>query len=120
VTDDLAHRFLTAWAQAHAAGDIDALVRLYTPTALFFGSTPDLVCDHAGIRRYFAALARHEDPSVAFLVLATHTVAPGVLETASIGTFRWSGNPGVRIRFTHALVERDGTWLATSHHASPG
>lgn len=119
MSNQVAAEFLAAWARTHSAGDIDELVSLYLPDALFFGSAPALAEGHDAIRGYFTQLTPHEDPSVDFEVLATRPLAPGVLEVASLGTFRWSGNPGVPIRFTHTLVERDGAWLAAVHHASP-
>lgn len=119
MTDRIAGDFLDAWARAYTSGDVGALVSMYTSDALFFGSTPTLATGHADIRAYFEALAPHEDLGLVFDLLAVRPVTEGVLEVASVGTFRWAGNPGRSIRFTHTLVHRDGTWLAAGHHASP-
>lgn len=119
MTDRIAAEFLDSWARAHTARDWDALVAMYTRDALFFGSTPALAVGHADIRAYFVALAPHDEPSVDFDLIASRAVTPDVVEVASVATFRWAGNPGVQIRFTHTLVNRDGAWLAAGHHASP-
>ena len=113
-------QFLDAWGRHHSAGDVDALVGLYAEDALFLGSAPDLRTDHTGIRAYFEALASHDGAAVDFEVLSVRVLAPEIIEGASIGTFRWDGNPGIPIRFTHTLARRDGRWLAVAHHASPG
>lgn len=118
MTDRIAADFLDAWARAHTSRDWDALVAMYTRDALFFGSTPALAVGHPGIRAYFVALAPHDDPSLTFDLIDSRHVTHDVIEVASVGTFRWIGNPGVPIRFTHTLVNRDGTWLAAGHHAS--
>lgn len=112
-------RFLDAWRVRHERGDVEGLVELYLDDVLFFGSAPDLRTDRAGVRRYFSALPRHDGSQVGFSVLAATAPAPGVVEGASTAVFSWLGNPGTGIRFTHTLVERDGQWLAASHHASP-
>lgn len=119
MTDRIAVAFLEDWARAYTARDVGALVSMYAPDALFFGSTPTLAEGHAGIRAYFKAMAPHEDAVLVFDLLAVRTVSEGVLEVASVGTFRWAGNPGTSIRFTHTLVHRDGAWVAAVHHASP-
>jgi ketosteroid isomerase-like protein len=111
--------FLATWGRHHSAGDTDALVTLYTDDPLFFGSTPELRTGRAGVRAYFEELEAHEEAVVDFEVLAATAPAPGVIAGASVGTFRWRGNPGIPIRFTHTLVHRHGRWVAAAHHASP-
>jgi hypothetical protein len=112
-------RFLDDWRRRHECGDVEGLVELYLDEVLFFGSAPDLRTDHAGVRRYFSALPRHDGSQVVFSVLAATKPLPGVVEGASTALFSWPGNPGTGIRFTHTLVEREGRWLAACHHASP-
>jgi hypothetical protein len=124
VTPDAARaavtHFLGRWSACFSLRDVDGLVGLYVDQPLFFGSAPDLRVDLDGIRAYFEAIEPQEETRVDFEVLCATTPAPGVVEGASRGTFRWKGNPGIPIRFTHTLVQREGHWVAAAHHASPG
>ncbi len=45
---------LTRWIEAFSAGDVDAIVDLYAPDALFIGtSSKDVVTETADVRSYF-------------------------------------------------------------------
>ncbi|WP_036565069.1 nuclear transport factor 2 family protein [Nocardioides halotolerans] len=111
--------FYERWGRAHSQRDIDALVALYAPDALFFGSTPTLRVGPDGIRDYFEVLPPQPEADVDFEVLHVTSPGAGVVAGASIGTFRWTDNPGTAVRFTHTLVRRHDTWLVSVHHASP-
>ncbi len=104
------------WAQAFAARDHDALVGLYVPEALFFGSTPQLFRGREGVRAYFAGLS----PDVvleAFEEPALERLSPGLFATAGFWRFRFGAEPRL-YRLTWVVAERDGGWLIAQHHAA--
>jgi uncharacterized protein (TIGR02246 family) len=111
------------WTAAFAASDVDAIVKLYAPDALFIGtSSRAVVTDTAGIRQYFehALLTRrprgaiNTDTSV--LVLSDDTVVISALNTTTGVNhghpFRMAG------RASFVIARRNDTWKIVHFHRS--
>jgi uncharacterized protein (TIGR02246 family) len=118
-----ARRIVEQWTAAFAASDVDAIVKLYAPDALFIGtSSKTVVTDTAGIRRYFesALLTRrprgaiNTDPSV--LVLSDDTVVISALNTT---TGVNDGQPfSMAGRVSFVIARRNDTWKIVHFHRS--
>ena len=104
-----------AWAAAFRARDFVALVALYDPDALFFGSAPDLCIGHAAIRAYFEQLPAGIELTE-FPPQCVRALAPGVLLTSGFWTFALGGER-LEFRLSWTLVERDWGWRIGQHHA---
>ena len=111
----------TAWADAFARRDVDALVALYTPQAAFYGSTATLHTDRAGIRRYFETLpdgfsrARYATPHILPLGPDRLVASGGVVFTVETA----GESRDLAYRMTHVMVRDDKGWRIAAHHASP-
>ena len=104
------------WIKAFAARDLDGLAGLYSPDALFFGSTPLLFRGHEDVRAYFSGLARDialdsfEEPELL-------PVSGEVFVTAGFWRFRFGSEPRL-YRLTWVIAMRDGGWRIVQHHAA--
>jgi len=110
---------LSAWREAFAARDVDALVALYAPAALFFGSQPRLFNGRTEIREYFESLPPIAKPKVAFSDVVVAAITPDVLTVAMLAAFSAEGRGVLHMRLTQTLAHRGGQWLIAAHHASP-
>ena len=109
------------WVAAFNANDVDALVNLYTPDAIFVGSTGLTRSEgRDAIRGYFARLANSGDKVVIGdrkIVLLGDNIAyaTGFYEFSAVreGGVRksWAG-------FSMVLVKHDNDWLIAHHHSS--
>jgi uncharacterized protein (TIGR02246 family) len=116
-------RIVEQWSRAFAASDVEAIVRLYSPDALFIGtSSKTVVTETPGIRSYFehALLNRRPrgaiiiDPSVR--VLSEETVLITALNTTTgVNDGRPFSMPG-RVSFVIAL--RGDAWKIVHFHRS--
>jgi uncharacterized protein (TIGR02246 family) len=116
-------RIVEQWSQAFAASDVDGIVKLYAPDALFIGtSSKSVVTETAGIRQYFehALLTRrprgaiNSDPSV--LVLSDDTVLITALNTT---TGVQDGQPfSMRGRVSFVIARRGDAWKIVHFHRS--
>ena len=119
VVDDLA----TRWADANRRSDRRALVDLYHPDALFYGSHSELKLGAKGIRAYFDGVPDGSVRDVRFGEFAVSQAAENVVVAAAFVDFdllvedvleRW------RWRIMWTLTRRaDGRWLISGHHAAP-
>ena len=117
-----AFQVLEQWTQAFRASDVDGIVNLYTPDALFFGTgSQTLVTNTEGIRKYFEQL-KIDVPRDAvigdysFTILSDTAVLFTRLDTVSRtqGEKTISGNG----RFTFVVVKRDQGWVIAHFHRS--
>jgi uncharacterized protein (TIGR02246 family) len=116
-------RIVEQWSQAFAASDVDGIVRLYAPDALFIGtSSKSVVTETAGIRQYFehALLTRrprgaiNSDPSV--LVLSDDTVLITALNTTTgVNDGQPFSMPG---RVSFVIARRGDAWKIVHFHRS--
>jgi len=123
MVDDLqaiAQRMQAAWAQAFARKDWVELAALYTETPAFYGSTPELQTDRAGVQAYFEALplslaeARYAVPQV-------NRLGPDCFAASGDVMFVNRGRGGdaeLAFRMTQAFVRDDEAWRIALHHAS--
>jgi uncharacterized protein (TIGR02246 family) len=108
------------WSAALRAGDVPALVALYTADAQLFGNKPDLFTGHSGVRRYFEALPPGTRLCAAFGVRNVSQPAQDVIVSAGYVSFSREGvaDSALAFRITFVLARREGEWRIASHHAS--
>jgi uncharacterized protein (TIGR02246 family) len=111
------------WTRAFSASDVDAIVKLYAPDALFLGtSSRTVVVEPAEIRRYFDQALLSTKPMSATLrtysatVLSDTTVVVTGLDTV---TGVRDGKPfGGDGRVTFVVAKRGTEWLIAHFHRS--
>jgi uncharacterized protein (TIGR02246 family) len=116
-------RIVDQWIQAFAASDVDGIVKLYAPDALFIGtSSTTVVTETAGIRQYFeqALLTRRPRGAVnsdaQVLVLSDDTVLVTALNTT---TGVNDGQPFCMAgRVSFVITRRNDTWKIVHFHRS--
>jgi ketosteroid isomerase-like protein len=118
---EVAQTIQAAWAAGFARADWAAIAALYAPETAFYGSTPTLHTNPAGVRSYFESL-----PAI---FVAARYAPPHILPMAT-GMFAASGNVVFVVRVDGHAQERtyrmsqvfthtpDG-WRIALHHASP-
>lgn len=111
------------WAAAFTASDVDAIVALYAPQALFIGTgSRSVVNDPAAVRAYFERALLNNRPRSAELgehevtVLSDSTVIVTGLDTVT------SMRDGVRTsaigRVTFVIAHTGATWQIVHFHRS--
>jgi uncharacterized protein (TIGR02246 family) len=111
------------WAAAFNASDVDAIVSLYAPDALFLGTgSRTVVVEPAGIREYFERALLTDRPRGAKLlshsmrVLSdTAVVVTGLDETTATRDGKTISNPG---RVTFVVAKRGADWKIVHFHRS--
>lgn len=111
------------WAKAFADSDVDGIVRLYAPDALFIGTgSKTVVIEPQAIRRYFedALLTRRPraapltDPAV--MVLSDYVVVvTGLNASTGVLDGKPFSNPG---RVTFVIAKRGAEWRIVHFHRS--
>jgi len=111
------------WSNAFAAADVDGIVKLYAPDALFFGTgSKTLVTEPAGIRQYFEKAmltdrprtATLQEPSVAVLSkrIAVVTGLDKITGVKDGKTYTLNG------RVTFVIAKRGSAWQIVHFHRS--
>ena len=116
-------KVLDLWTKAFAESDVDAIVKLYAPDALFFGTgSKALVKDGADIRRYFEEALLTRRPRAApissqeVMVLGEDAVLiTGLNESQGVLDGKPFSNPG---RVTFVVARRGTEWLIVHFHRS--
>jgi len=112
---------LDRWASAFNANDVDALMRLYTPDAVFVGTTGStLIEGNDGIRKYFSRLEKSGD-KVAIGIRKVVVLDDNVAYVTGFNEFTASRNGETRkspTGFTMVLVKRGNEWLIAHQHSS--
>jgi uncharacterized protein (TIGR02246 family) len=116
-------RIVEQWSQAFAASDVDGIVKLYAPDALFIGtSSKTVVKETAGIRQYFehALLTRRPRGAInidsAVLVLSDDAVLITALNTTTgVNDGRPFSMPG---RVSFVVAKRRDAWKIVHFHRS--
>ena len=111
------------WAKAFNESDVDSIVSLYAPDALFFGTgSQTLVTKTEDVRKYFEQALLTNRPKSASLgehsvmVLTDSTVVVTGLDFAG-GTR--DGKPyGTAGRTSFVVAKRDGSWKIVHFHRS--
>ena len=114
---------LEKWTNAFADSDVDAIVKLYAPDALFMGTgSKTVVTNPAEIRKYFeeALLTRRprgapmRDQSTMALSDDVMVVA-GLNDSTGVADGKPFSNPG---RVTFVLAKRGADWQIVHFHRS--
>ncbi len=112
---------LDRWRKAFLDSDVDALMRLYAPDALFIGAgSKEVVSNPAEIRKYFENAFRVQRPSGSF---TTHHYNKALSEdilfqTGIIASTTVVDGKPVPDRFTLVVAKRGAEWLIVHFHAS--
>lgn len=113
---------LDAWAKAFTNSDVDGIVQLYAPDALFLGTASKLVKPE-GIRSYFEAGLLNNRPRGAKLdtsevmVLSDGAVVITGLDTVT--GVRDGKTFGANGRVTFVVAKRGADWKIVHFHRSP-
>ena len=111
------------WAKAFSASDVDAIVKLYAPDALFVGTGSKAIVTRAeGIRAYFENALLNNRPRGASLdsheVMALSDEAVVVTGLDTVTGVR-DGNPtSVSGRITFVVAKRGADWQIVHFHRS--
>jgi uncharacterized protein (TIGR02246 family) len=111
------------WTKAFAASDVDAIVALYAPDALFMGTgSKTVVTDTTAIRKYFedAILTRRPraapmSSSEVMVLSDTAVVFTGLNESTGVLDGKPFSNPG---RVTLVIAKRGLEWQIVHFHRS--
>lgn len=114
---------VSSWAAAFNASDVDAIVALYAPDAVFLGTgSRAVVTDAAGIREYFSRALLTDRPRGAKLISHSarvltdgSVVVTGLDETTATRDGRTISNPG---RVTFVIARRGTAWKIVHFHRS--
>jgi hypothetical protein len=115
---------LEKWAKAFTESDVDAIVRLHAPDALFMGTaSKNVVTQTAGVRAYFENALLNNRPRSAKLTdyklfeLSESAVAVSGLDLLTGvrdgSTFSTAG------RVTFVIAKRGADWQIVQFHRSP-
>ena len=111
------------WNAAASPWDPQALSRLYTEDAVFFGLLPTFYVGPAEIQRYFGASSDiQRSVSLSFVDQQVRAIGQSAVATQGFGeitSYRTSGDvvPN-RLRTSLVIVEKDGEWKIMLHHFS--
>jgi uncharacterized protein (TIGR02246 family) len=116
-------QIIDRWAKAFSASDVDAIVKLYAPDALFMGTGSKVVVTKPeGIRTYFENALLNNRPRGATLnshesmVLSDNAVLVTGLDTV---TGVRDGNPtSASGRVTFVVAKRGADWQIVHFHRS--
>ncbi len=114
---------LAKWTDAFAASDVDALVNLHAPDAMFMGTgSKTVVTDPAAIRKYFEGAVLTRRPRAApisssqVLVLNDDAVlVAGLNDSTGVLDGKPFSNPG---RVTFVIAKRGAEWKIVHFHRS--
>lgn len=114
---------LDQWTNAFAASDVDAIVKLYAPDALFMGTgSRTVVTNSASIRQYFQDAILTRRPRAApisssnVMVLSdTAVLIAGLNTSTGVLDGQTFSNPG---RVTFVIAKRGSDWKIVHFHRS--
>ena len=114
---------LENWTNAFAASDVDGIVKLYAPDALFIGTgSKTVVTDTQAIHKYFEEALLTRRPRAApissaeVMVLADNAVlVTGLNESMGVLDGKPFSSPG---RVTFVIAKRGQEWLIVHFHRS--
>jgi uncharacterized protein (TIGR02246 family) len=120
---DEALQVLDKWTKAFNASDVDGIVALYAPDALFIGTgSKSLVTQPDGVRSYFEAALTREKPRGATLLSYetmplsdTEIIVTGLDNVTGVKDGTAYSRPG---RVTFVLAKRGADWKIVHFHRS--
>lgn len=116
-SDDIAAGIIAKWSVAFAKLDPEAMCKLYSKHALFYGSNPTLYRGCEGVKSYFAALPRWNSNSVRFTDIVTSAAGADIVNMAGTANFSVD-DAGLTVKITWVIIREDGDWKIVSHHVS--
>jgi uncharacterized protein (TIGR02246 family) len=117
-------QLLEKWAKAFTDSDVDAIVKLHAPDALFMGTaSKSVVTQTAGIRAYFENALLNNRPRGAKLtdykILEVSETAVAISGLDMLTGVR-DGNPfSTTGRVTFVIAKRGQDWQIVQFHRSP-
>ena len=117
--DDTVSDIVAKWSAAFNRLDADALARLYSRHAFFFGSKSQLYRGNEGVAAYFNALPRWSSPTIQFTDRATAQVNSDLINFAATASFVVDEDTApLSVKITWVIAREDGDWKIVSHHVS--
>jgi uncharacterized protein (TIGR02246 family) len=116
-----ANALVDRWAATYSANDAEAIVKLYTPDAVFLGTVSPVIADSAESRRtYFSRLPGSGNKSVIGdrRIIAISDTAVLVTGFYDFTLMRAGAPVESPARFSMLLVKRGNDWLIAHHHSS--
>lgn len=110
------------WAAAYSANDPAAVLKLYTPDAIFLGTISPIIADNAETRAaYFKRLPGSGNKTVigerrTMVLNDTAVLVAGFYTFTIMRDGKANESPN---RFTMLVVKRGANWLIAHHHSSP-
>jgi len=112
---------LDHWAATFNGNDVEALAKLYTPDAVFVGTTGStLIEGNDGIRKYFSRLEKSGD-KVSIGIRKIVVLDDNVAYVTGFNEFTATRNGETRkspAGFTMVLIKRGNEWLIAHQHSS--
>ena len=118
---EVAQAMQAAWAAAFARADWPSLAALYAPDVAFYGSTPALHTDQAGVLSYFQGLrgdfvaARYATPHITRLGPELFAASGTVVFVVRVAA-QEQERP---YRMSQVFQRAPAGWRIALHHASP-
>ena len=110
------------WAVAYSANDPEAILKLYTPDAIFLGTISPIIATTPDTRRAYFARLPGTGNKVRFSDKRTMVLSDGVVLSSGFYDFTImrDGKPSEATnRYTMVLVKQPGgDWLIAHHHSS--
>ncbi len=116
-----ANAVVTRWAATYSANDAEALLKLYTPDAIFLGTVSPIIGDTAEARRaYFTRLPGSGNKSAigehrTMVLSDTAVLVTGFYDFTLMRDGKAVESPA---RFSMLVVKRGNDWLIAHHHSS--
>jgi uncharacterized protein (TIGR02246 family) len=110
------------WAAAFTASDVDGILELYAPDAVFIGTSSKALVTTAGIREYFERALLNNRPRSAALgdrsVLVLSTTAVVVTGLDIVASVRDGRQVSATGRVTFVVAKRGSDWQIVHFHRS--
>ena len=115
---------LEKWAKAFTASDVDAIVKLHAPDALFMGTaSKSVVTQTSGVRTYFENALLNNRPRSAkltdFTALELSDSVVAVSGQDLLSGVRDGSTFSTTGRVTFVIAKRGGEWQIVQFHRSP-
>jgi uncharacterized protein (TIGR02246 family) len=117
-----AFQVLEEWTEAFTASDADAMMKLYAPDALFFGTgSQTLITTTEGIRKYFEFFKVDRPRTAVIGDFSTMVLSDTVVLFTGLDTLSWTRDGKANIaygRWTFVVANRDSGWRVVHFHRS--
>lgn len=115
---------MNRWTKAFTESDVNAIVQLYSPSAVFYGTySKSAISTSEGVRKYFEQVLLNNKPHDAALREATYQVLSDTVVVVSALDTHGGVVNGARLtsegRVTLVLQASPSGWQITHFHRSP-